>query len=140
MALWAISCVDTKLILGWPNESQISEESTPRGARRQTAIVTFPPDPLHQSKEPESPSSDAEAAKTWTNAELPRSEVLWDDPAFQDGLRNLELLDQARNLRLRMEADLGHAWAAGPRQDRAKEWSYLQRAIWNLRGGHRLQM
>ena len=53
-------------------------------------------------------------------------------------MRILELLEQANNFRLRTEADLDRARAAGRGQDRVGEWHYLQRALWNIRAAHRL--
>lgn len=38
-----------------------------------------------------------------------------------------------------MEADLDRAWTASRRQDYDQQWSYLRRALWNLRAAHRLQ-
>jgi len=64
---------------------------------------------------------------------------LRDDPVIQDAVRRLELLDQARNLRLRTEADLDRAREAGRRGEPELERGYLRRALWNIRAAHRLQ-
>lgn len=107
--------------------------------------MTFPPDPFQPFREPNPDPPDAEmveAAAAWSEAALPLEDAEeWRaEPLFQESLRRLELLDQAKNLRLRMEADLDRGWAAGQRQDRDGQWRYLQRAFWNLRAAHRLQM
>jgi hypothetical protein len=69
----------------------------------------------------------------------PELEDLLDDPELLDTLRRLGLLNDARNLRRRAEADLERGRAAAQQGDREAEWGYLQRALWNLRAGHRLQ-
>lgn|GEM_PF-98493 len=80
----------------------------------------------------------------WEGAGLPAdarppSEDLLDDPVIQDVIRRLELLEGAKNLRLRTEADLNRARQAGQRGDAGLELGYLRRAVWNIRAAHRLQ-
>lgn len=127
----------TRLIL---HGSQLLGRSDTGGARHRKPTVTFPPDPFPDSQQPSPDDPVPEVVEAWRGTELPQPESVWNDPVFLDGLRRLELMEQAKNLRLRMEADLDRAWSAGRRQDRAGEWSYRQRAIWNIRAAHRLQM
>lgn len=103
---------------------------------------SLPPDPRPADGEPdpEKRANDSEQAWEATSLSEGGDWGILEDPVFQDGIRRLQLLEQAKNLRHRMEVDLERGWAAGRQQDRRAQWSYLQRALWNLRAAHRLQM